>query len=899
MITTVGEAQIIVRANTAAVKDDIAATEVDSDGALAGKAGQAGEDAGAALSSGFGQGAKDIGKDAEKDAEESTGRIKGLYNDLGKKASNSLSSIGVPASLLSGNKIAALGIAAIGAVAIKLGSDMQKADASIATSEGVSVKAATNVGNAFLETGGKVEFSGIKQAQAFAAVAGELKTTEGRALTTADSMTFMKSAMDLASASGQDLSDTTSTLAGVIQAFQLPLSATASTANVLFNASNATGQSLDTLATALEKTRSKLGATSPPMSQLTALIVDMTKAGITGRSALTGVNTAMTGLLGAATGTTKANLLAKSTLEQYGVSAVEANGKITPLSTIIDKLAPKYKTMTEAQQLSTSSIIFGSSAAKQMTAVINAGSASFDKSTAAVTKNNAVTKASAIQQGTLSGQLSVLGAAVSDDGTRLGEVLIPVLTDVAKVLVPVITGFTDVVGWFLKGSTAAHLVEIAIGTVLAPALIKMGVDAVESAGKAALSFVTMGASSKTAATTVAGSDDAIVTANTEAAGSFEEISAAAAADIPGIGASMAAMTTEVEGADDAIIEANEAAGASFTALAGVAAAGIISFVATTKLLDYLKNRATVKQSSFEGSGTLSQNQIVAAFDKAHGIADTGVGGTAGTSAADSGIYKAADAWYKKMEAEKKKKAASAAKGIDAYIPAPDTAAAKAASSAATKAATAAKTAESQLTSALISAIKEPLKQGVDSLKALGVPANRATAVLKDAVKPFTDAVTALEKAGFDASDAVKIADAGQAELTKEAKAAAAVAKAAAKKAVDDTTSSLTALTVNGIQVSGSIYRAAIGAAYKTQTGANLNATLSPVSAVAPISAPVAPTPPKSLSQGIVFQSGAIQIHPSPGNDAASLAATKSYIDQMLRQLASEIRAGTSMTAVIR
>jgi hypothetical protein len=102
--------------------------------------------------------------------------------------------------------------------------------------------------------------------------------------------------------------------------------------------------------------------------------------------------------------------------------------------------------------------------------------------------------------------------------------------------------------------------------------------------------------------------------------------------------------------------------------------------------------------------------------------------------------------------------------------------------------------------------------------------------------------------------------------------------------------------VNGIQVSGSIYRAAIGAAYKIQTGANLNGTssVSPVSAPI-VSAPVAPTPTQSLNRGVVFESGAIQIHPAPGNDAASLAATKSYIDQMLRQLTSELRGGVSLT----
>jgi TP901 family phage tail tape measure protein len=897
MITTVGEAQIIVRANTAQVKEDLAATDVASDGSLATKAGDAGEDAGAALSSGFGQGAKDIGKDAEKDAEESTSRIKALYEDVGSKASNTLSNFGVPSALLKGNAVAALSIGAVAAVAVKFGSDMQKADASIATSAGITVKAATDIGNAFLDTGGKVEFSGIKQAQSFATVAGELKAVQGGALSTADANKFMASSMDLASASGDDLTDTSQTLAGVLQAFQMPIKDTASAANILFNATSQTGESLDTLATALETTKSKLGATSPPLSSLTALVVDMTHAGITGRSALTGVNTALTGLLGAATGTTKANLLANSTLKQYGVNALQANGQLTPLSTIIEKLAPKYATMTQAQQLATSTIIFGSGAAKQMTAVINAGTTAFVNSTNAVTKNNAVTNAAALQQDTLSGKFATLKSAVSDDVTELGQGLVPVLTEVVGAALPVIKALVDVVGWFEKGSTEAKIVAGVILATLAPALLKMASDAVTSAARSVVAFVTMDKAATTTATTVA----------TEAG--------ATGASIETIGAAATETAGVVEGETVAM-------SAAFTAMLGPIAAVGAAILGLKELGDHVTlgnevNSSSGLQAKYDqaAKGAKSTKQLDdtnKAFEELAKVAGFTLQ-----------LKTSLDANTKALEGPENRQFAPSnftdtKRAIDAYINPPNTAAQKAAAAAKKKAEEAAKKsataaaeaakktgdaivkAQTDLTTEVVAAIKEPLSKGVEQLKALGVPANKATQVLKDAVKPFTDAVTALEKAGFTAVEAVKIADAGQAELTKEAKTAAAAAKAAAKKAVDDTTSSLTALTVNGIAVSGSIYRAAIGAAYKIQTGANLNATGN-VSPVTPpiVSAPIAPAPTQSLSRGVVFESGAIQIHPAPGNDAASLAATKSYIDQMLRQLTSELRGGVSMTSVIR
>ena len=925
MITTVGEAQIVVRANTSAVKADIAATDVDESGALATKAGVAGEDAGAALSSGFGQGAKDIGKDATKAAEAETGKIKGLWNDVGKKASSSLSSFGVPASLLSTNKIAALGIAAIGVAAVKLGADMQKANAAVAANEGISVKAATNVGNAFLDTGGKVEFSGIKQAQAFAQVAGELKATQGQALTTAQSMTFMSSATDLATASGQDLTSTTTTLAGVMQAFQLPVTQAKDAAQTLFNASRDTGVGLDTLASSVERVKGRLGNLSPPLKDLSALMVDLTHNGITGRGALTALQGSYTALAGAATGTSKTNETAKETLKEYGIQVVNARGQLTPMSTIIEKLAPKFKTMTQQQQLQTATLIFGASAAKQMTAVIDAGTASYTKATTAVNQNNTVTKAAAINQDTLSGKIKVLGAAVSDDGTKLGSVLVPALTKVAGAILPVINALVSVVGWFAKGSAAAHGIEIVLASVLAPALIKMGVEATASAAKSVIAFVTMSGSATKTAATVA----------TDTAGID--------ASLTGVGVSANTMATEVEGADARAALANAGLETSFKTLAltaGATLTGIIAKYGAAGIV--IGGLLTAKRDIQNPSSITSKFSLLNALSGTGGETDMAgnpinltkkqFADLQGAGLSNKNWDKLAAQLTKLNENPKKNADAIAAVldkigvrtgglraitdqaglkggaagkpksyfGKDAYIPPVNIAkkAASAGDSAAKKSAADAVKAQTTLSNEVLAAVKMPLAQGAASLKALGVPANKATAVLHDAVKPFTDAVKSLKAAGFTAAEAVRIADAGQAELTKEAKANAAKTKAATAAALKSGADSLTALTVNGIAVSGSIYRAAIGAAYKTQTGANLNGT----TGVTPItSAPVAPTPTQSLSRGVVLniQSGAVQIHPAAGNTTESLAATKSYVDQAFRQLAVELRSGTSGLAVVR
>ena len=196
----VGEAEVLIVANTTGLEAQLAglgAVGEEAGGSLrsgvtketdklGSDLGDAGLLAGSNLKGGLTKGTEGIAKDATKAVETETTKMQQLLKASGDKAKSTLSSFGVPQSLLTGYGAAALGIGAIGAVSIKLASDMQSADASIATSAGESVKAATSIGDAFLATAGQSEFSGIKQAQAFAQVAGQLKATEGQALSTAE-----------------------------------------------------------------------------------------------------------------------------------------------------------------------------------------------------------------------------------------------------------------------------------------------------------------------------------------------------------------------------------------------------------------------------------------------------------------------------------------------------------------------------------------------------------------------------------------------------------------------------------------------------------------------------------------------------------------------------------------
>ena len=201
-------------------------------------------------------------------------------------------------------------------------------------------------------------------------------------------------------------------------------------------------------------------------------------------AALTGVNSAMTALVAASSDTTTAGKASDKELQSFGLSATTASGQLTPMGTIIDGLAPKYATMTQSQQLATSTLIFGASSAQAMTAVINAGIPALDAATASTTKTGTAQSAATTQSKTLGVEFKTLEATAEDWGTELGQVLIPVLGLLVKGITDVINVVISVISWFGKMSDPALAIAAVIGAVLTPAIVSWGVSTVTAGASA-------------------------------------------------------------------------------------------------------------------------------------------------------------------------------------------------------------------------------------------------------------------------------------------------------------------------------------------------------------------------------------------------------------------------------
>lgn len=364
---------------------------------------------------------------------------------------------GISSAAKTGALVVAGAIVAVGALALDLGAKYEASTAKLAANAQISIGAAQQIGSAFLGQAFQTTFSAQQTETAYAGVVGQLDTLNHAALNSAQALGFMKDAQDLAEASGGALDSTTAALAKTMQAFAIPVSQATSVSNDLFNASVATGNSIDTLSTQFAKIHTTLGAATPPIGDLSALLVDMAAHGETGRGAISALGTAMTGLAAP----TKAQVDAQQAL---GVSFTDSAGKLIPMEQIIAQAKNSIYGMGDAQAITTlKSEGFGAASVKLLT-TIRAGGGVFDSYVATVNKAGSAHAAAEKNASSLEGQEKRLQAGIQDLLTIVGTTLVNAFHSL-------ITIGETVVMFFVNNKDAAMVLAGVLGVGLVAALV--------------------------------------------------------------------------------------------------------------------------------------------------------------------------------------------------------------------------------------------------------------------------------------------------------------------------------------------------------------------------------------------------------------------------------------------
>jgi TP901 family phage tail tape measure protein len=445
----VGEATILVKLDTTQANAGAIKTKVESDLAGLGPVGEkAGKDVEGGLTKGMSgaeTAAASTGSKIEKGLGGAAGLVGQQFGISGGQIEKVLGAVNIPAVG------AAVAVGAIGVAAISMGAKFESATAQLAAKAGITKAAAEGIGQAFLGTAGQVTFSGTTITQAYTGVAAQLGEVNGKALTSKQALDVMRASMDLAEASGVGLSSASKDVARDLQAFQLPVSQAGMVTNVLFNASEKTGVSVDRMSTQMQMARSRMGAASPTIQELSGLMLDLAQHGETGRAAMSVLSSAFTGIV---------NPTAAVTAEQVkmGGSFLDASGKIRPMGQIFDQIRPKLEGMTQSQGIAELKALGFGSASSKLYQTIMAGGAAYDQDVASVAKVGSAHEAAEKATSTFAGSWAKLKSGVADALTELGTKVLPVLTIV-------MTALADAVAWV---NTHWPEIEKVIGAAIHP-----------------------------------------------------------------------------------------------------------------------------------------------------------------------------------------------------------------------------------------------------------------------------------------------------------------------------------------------------------------------------------------------------------------------------------------------
>lgn len=361
---------------------------------------------------------------------------------------------------------------------IKSAMAFQTSTNQMAGAAGISISSANKIGQAFLSTGGSVTFSGSQIMQAYSSVAGQLKSITGTALNSSQAMGVMNASMDMAEATGESLSSTTSALGIVMQSYHLNVNQAANASNIMYESAKALGVPISMVAQTFQRLKTSMGMSAPSINQTGTLLLDLSQHGESGRRAMMALSAGMSSLL---SNTPKVI----GTVAQLGMHLYNSTGKFVGMKSIIEQLQPKLKGMNTAQRMLVETQLLGARGALALNNVIMGGAAAYDKAKKSAEAKNAAEAAAQKVDKSFQAQIELMKTAIEDFAVKIGQKLIPILSRMMK-------DIRAVFKWMDKHREVVKMLAVVIGTVLATAI---GVYLVNSIREAVTSLMAAQAAS--------------------------------------------------------------------------------------------------------------------------------------------------------------------------------------------------------------------------------------------------------------------------------------------------------------------------------------------------------------------------------------------------------------------
>lgn len=315
----------------------------------------------------------------------------------------------------------------------------------------------------------------------------------GQAGWTVDEMLdSMAGTMSLASASGEDLGDTTNMVVDAMTAFGYGADQAGHFADVLARASADTNTSVALLGNSFQACATTAGGMGYSIDDVAVALGIMANNGLKAEMSGTALTTALTRMSGA-------NETANGAMEDLGLTMFNTSGQAKPLGQFLGELRDSFAGMTEEQKINNAYMLAGQRGMKGLLAIVNASDEDWNNLTESIANcSGAAEDMSNIKLDTYTGQVKLTQSALEGLEIAVGDKLTPALGELAEgftkalngltgfvnnneAAVPVITGVVAALATFTTGITVAttavkvfQLVTSTLGGVLNPIALAIG-----------------------------------------------------------------------------------------------------------------------------------------------------------------------------------------------------------------------------------------------------------------------------------------------------------------------------------------------------------------------------------------------------------------------------------------
>lgn len=271
-------------------------------------------------------------------------------------------------------------------------------------------------------------------------VAQAMQYTGMAGWTAQENMAGLKGILDLASASGTDLAQTSDIVTDAISAFGYTAADSGRFADVMTAACTSANVSVETLGESYKYCGALAGTMGYELDQVTTALAVMGNNGIKGSQAGTALRSAISNLAAPSADAQKA-------MSKLGISLKNQDGSMKTFEEVIDNVRGSFSKLGEAEQAAYAKQIFGKQAMAGMLAIVNTSAEEYDNLAASIdASGGAADQAAQTQLNNLNGQLTLLKSAIEGAAIAFGNRMLPYLKQAAdwfQQLMDKINGLSD------------------------------------------------------------------------------------------------------------------------------------------------------------------------------------------------------------------------------------------------------------------------------------------------------------------------------------------------------------------------------------------------------------------------------------------------------------------------